>query len=255
MTQAEELKKLRNRITNLEASHTNLKKKNKQLLSVAKEILAENKALWKETNFLRAQLNCSHYHCDSVEQYGRRENAEWHEITEMDNEKESDVVQAVVDRANYVLSKSEHYKNTTVDASDIQRCHRVGKRKNSNDPKSPPKPRKIICRFKCYKLRQKIIMSKRHLKSHTSFHSSFITENLTPFRSKLLWYVKKKCDGRFVNVHTRDSNIKAQLNNAKDKDDDWITITSPDDLFKYDIKVDMSLINEKYFSFSSASSN
>ena len=61
--------------------------------------------------------------------------------------------------------------------------------------------------------------------------------------------MKKKCDRLFVNVHTRDGNIKAQLQNAQDKDDDWITITSPDDLFKHGIDVDLSLINEKYFRF------
>ena len=54
-------------------------------------------------------------------------------------------------------------------------------------------------------------MSKKNLKSHTTFINSFITENLTPFRAKLLWYVKKKCDGRFVNVHTRDGTLKHSL--------------------------------------------
>ena len=93
------------------------------------------------------------------------------------------------------------------------------------------------------------MISKRHLKSHTEFGSSFITENLTPFRSKLLWYVKKKCDGRFVNVHTRDGNIKVQLNDAHGENDDWHTITSPDDLFQHGVDVDLSLINENYFRF------
>ena len=100
MIQADELKKLRNRISNLETSHASLKKKNKQLHTIAKEVLAENKALWKETNFLRSQLNCSNYHCDAIEQYGRKENVDVHEVEESINEKESDVIKSVVDRAN-----------------------------------------------------------------------------------------------------------------------------------------------------------
>ena len=247
VAQAEELKQLCNRIGNLEASHTNLKKKNKQLHSVAKEMLVENKALWKEINFLRAQQNISHYHCDSVEQYGRKENTDWHEIDE--NEKESDIVQAVVDRANYVLSKNEHYKGTTVNASDIQRCHRVGKKRESTDPNNPPAPRKIICRFKSYKLRQKVILSKKHLKSSSNFAGSFITENLTPFRSKLLWYVKNHCNGRFVNCHTRDGNITAQLNEAQGDNDPWVCIKSPEDLFQYNVNVNFKLLKEKYLRF------
>ena len=249
VNQTDELRKLRNRLANLETSHSSLKNKVKQLHDVARKILEENKSLRKETNFLRAQVNCSNYHCDSVEQYGRKENGDFHDVNEEENEKESDIIKAVLDRANYVLSKSEKYKDTKVVASDIQRCHRVGKKKESNDPNFPPKPRKIICRFKSYKLRQKIMLSKKHLKSHPQFNSSFITENLTPFRSKLLWYVKKKCNGHFVNVHTRDGNIKAQLKEAQGENDTWYTIKSPEDLFPHGIEVDFSLINAKYLRF------
>ena len=249
VSQKDELAKLRNRISSLESSNSSLKAKQKKLYNVAKEILDQNKALWKEVNFLRSKGNSTNYHCDAVEQYGRKENSDWHEIIEKENETEKDVIDAVVERANYVLSKSTRFSNTTVDASDIQRCHRVGKKKESQDPNTPPKPRKIICRFKSYKLRQKIILSKKHLKSSPNYSNCFITENLTPFRAKLLWYVKNKCDGRFVNAHTRNGNINVQLCEAHGEDDKWYIIKSPEDLFSHGINVDLKCINEKYLSF------
>ena len=253
---AEEFRKLKNRVINLETSHTNLKKKNKELevekekfKKIAKLAVEESQALRKETNFLRTKLNCVNYHCDGLNQYNRRENADWNDVAEKDgDETEKEVMDAVIDRANYCLSKDDRFKGTVVSPSDIQRVHRIGKKKESSDG-TTPKPRKIICRFKSYRLRQKIILSKRHLKSHPTFKDSFITENLTPFRSKLLWYVKKKCDGRFVKAHTRDGNIRVQLKEAQTDNDDWYTIKSPEDLFQFNVDFNYKLFNKDYFQF------
>ena len=196
MTNSEELRRLRNRISNLESSHSVLKKKNDALMALLKASNAEQDALRKETNFLRAKMNCTNYHCDALDQYGRKENTDLIDVEEKEDETEEDVMNAVVDRANFVLSQSEKYKDVKVSASDIQRVHRVGKPSTNNEGQR--KKRKIICRFKSYKLRQKIIFSKKHLKKHSEFKDSFFTENLTPFRSKLLCYLKHKCDGKLV---------------------------------------------------------
>ena len=88
------------------------------------------------------------------------------------------------------------------------------------------------------------------MKGNPDFNGSFITEDLTQFRSKLLWFVKKKCGGKFVNCHTRNGEIYSQLKDAQGDDDDFITIKSPEDLFKYDIDVDFNLINDNYLRFS-----
>ena len=236
-------------MSNLETSHTNLKKKYEKLVKIAKLAVEETKALQKETNFLRTKLNCVNYHCDAINQYGRKENADWNNVAEREGEEtEKQVTKEVIDRANYVLSKDERFKGTVVEASDIQRVHRIGKKKISTDG-TTPKPRKIICRFKSYKLRQKIILAKRHLKSHPTYKDSFITENLTPFRAKLLWYVKNKCDGKFVKAHTRGGDIKVQLKDAQKDDDEWYTIKSPDDLFRFNVNFDFVLFNDNYFQF------
>ena len=249
MVTTEEFKKLKNRMSNLETSHTNLKKKYEKLVKIAKLAVEETKALQKETNFLRTKLNCVNYHCDAINQYGRKENADWNNVAEREGEEtEKQVTKEVIDRANYVLSKDERFKGTVVEASDIQRVHRIRKKKISTDG-TTPKPRKIICLSKSYKLRQKIILAKRHLKSHPTYKDSFITENLTPFRAKLLWYVKNKCDGKFVKAHTRGGDIKVQLKDAQKDDDEWYTIKSPDDLFRFNVNFDFVLFNDNYFQF------
>ena len=261
---AEEFKKLKNRVSLLETSNKKLltsnqnlvkdneklKSNNSKLLDLARTLLEENKEIKLEQNTQRTKVNAAHYHCDSVEQYDRKENLNYHEVEEKEGESEQDLIDAVVNRANYALSQSEHYKDTQMNASDIQRIHRIGKKKVA-DPNSttPPKPRKIICRFKSYKLRQKVIFTKKNLKKHATFKDSFITENLTPFRSKLLWYIKHHCDGRFVKVHSRDGNIRAQMSDAQGDDDPFVTIQTPDDIHKLGVNIDLKLINDKYLRF------
>ena len=216
-----------------------------------RKLIDDNLELREENNLLRSKVNKANYNSDSVEQYTRKENIKLVDVDEKDNETDKDVMNAVIDRANYALSKSKFYKDTKVQPSDIQRVHRVGrKREAAQGSNTPLKPRKIICRFKFWALRQKFIKSKKALKGNPDFNGSFITEDLTQFRSKLLWFVKKKCGGKFVNCHTRNGEIYAQLKDAQGDDDDFITIKSPEDLFKYDIDVDFNLINDNYLRFS-----
>ena len=51
-----------------------------------------------------------------------------------------------------------------------------------------------------------------------------------------------------MKVHTRDGLIKAKLKTAPDAKD-WITLKSPDCFHKYDIDVDLKLINENLHTF------
>ena len=92
--------------------------------------------------------------------------------------------------------------------------------------------------------------SKKALKGHTEYNGSFFTEDLTQFRSKLLWYAKKQCDGRFVKCHTKNGDIYAKLKEAQEEDDDWVVIKTPEDFFKFDIEVDFSKLNDTYLKFS-----
>lgn len=227
---------------------------------VNKKLVEENIALRQESNTLRAKINTANYMSDSVEQYTRRENIRIHDVEEKDNEKDSDVMKEIIDRANYALSKSQYYSDTRVEESDIQRAHRVGEKKvQAPGSNTPPKPRKIICRFKSWALRQKVIKSKKALKGSPKFNGSFITEDLTQYKAKLLWYAKNHCDGKFVKCHTRNGEVKAQLKSDQNLNHDdenqgqekinWITIKSPEDFFKHGVEVDYKLLNDKYVRF------
>jgi len=55
---------------------------------------------------------------------------------------------------------------------------------------------------------------------------------------KLLKYMRKSCSDTFISCYTRNGNIKAKLKTSEK----WITITSPDDLFKHRIDVDYKQI-------------
>ena len=66
---------------------------------------------------------------------------------------------------------------------------------------------------------------------------------------KLLWYTKKKCNGQFVNCHTRNGDIYAQSKDAQGKDDKFFIIKSPEDLFKHGIDVEYSVFNDGYLRF------
>ena len=76
MGSSEDLRRLRNRIGNLESSQAKLKKKNEKLTSLLKASLIEQESLKKEITFLRTQMRCTNYNRDSINQYGRKENAD-----------------------------------------------------------------------------------------------------------------------------------------------------------------------------------
>ena len=112
----------------------------------------------------------------------------------------------------------------------------------------------MIARFVNYKKRNEFVYAKSKLKSSERNSGVFITEDLIPLRYKLLNYVKNKCDDRFVLCHTLNGKIRMKKSakkagkplgeNGKDEGiGNWLTITSPDDLFKHNIDVDFEELN------------
>ena len=101
------------------------------------------------------------------------------------------------------------------------------------------------------------------------FSNAFITEDLTPLRSKLLRYVEKECDNDFVLCHSRNGKIRMKKSaqraglplekNGNDQETGkWLTITSVDDVFKINVDVDFNKLNYlpfKYNSVTMGSSN
>jgi len=114
--------------------------------------------------------------------------------------------------------------------NEIQRVHRLGQKRRNNE-----NPRPIIARFVSYKKGNEFLTNKRDLKNiEGRQHHVFVCEYLTPLRYKLLKYVQQSCSDTFTFCYTRNGNIKAKLMTSQK----WVTVTSPDDLFKHGIDVD-----------------
>ena len=112
--------------------------------------------------------------------------------------------------------------------NEIQRVHRLGQKRKNNE-----NPRQIIAIFVSYKKRNEFLTKKRVLKNIEGREHVFGCEDLTPLRYKLLKYMQKSCSDKFTSCYTRNGNIKAKLKTSEK----WVTVTSPDDLFKHGIDV------------------
>ena len=189
---------------------------------------------------LKQALSLNVFNVDALEQYGRRENLRIHGSPESKEKQD--------DGENIVFELAKELK-IDLKSSDIQRAHRLGKKKKTADAK----PRQVIVRFLSYKKRNEFLKAKSRLRDSKYFPDAFITEDITPLRSKLLHYVKNKCGGKFVLCHTINGRIRMKKsakyegkigNNEKDEGiGDWITISTPDDLFKHNIDVDFQKLN------------
>ncbi|XP_071086617.1 uncharacterized protein [Haliotis cracherodii] len=134
---------------------------------VAKEIVSDIvkdsvAPLWQEILSIRHELN---KRTDDLEQYSRRNSIRISGVEETRDENVEDVVMDVL--------KDVH---PSINVSNIDRCHRVGK-KNSGTK------RQIIVKFVSYWDRNKVMRNRKLLK-HTK-QSVYLNEDLSHYRSKL----------------------------------------------------------------------
>lgn len=245
----------RERVSKLERDNKKLVEYVKSLKKGFEAVVEENQMVRKENNTLRTEINLLHYRIDAHGQYNRKESFRLQKVSETDTE---DPTEIIVESANFVLSQIQpdenfsEFKDRKVTRDDLQRCHRVGDKKTASSNK---KARPIIAKFKDYRLRMAILLNKKKLEKNAQYKAQgrFFTEDLTPFRNKLLWYTKnhaKDAKGKniFSNVHTRDGKIKAKKV-GKESDRKWITITTPDDFHSHGHDVDISLLNDNFHEF------
>ena len=101
--------------------------------------------------------------------------------------------------------------------------------------------------------RNEFIYAKSKLKDLESYINAFITEDLTPLRSKLLHYIKTNCEN-FVLAHTINGKIRVKKSATStgrilsegEKDEgmgNWISINSPEDLAKQGENIDFKSLN------------
>jgi len=203
----------------------------------------EIKTIKIENERLKQALNLNIINLDALEQYNRRENIRIHGVSEESN----------VDDGEKVISNVAKALNIELEDRDIQRAHRLGKRKSIN-----AKPRPVIVRFASYKKRNEFLYSKSKLKDTDDYGASFITEDLTPLRAKLLHYLKTECQDQYVMVHTLNGNIRMKKSAKKigqyfeGKDEGtgkWLYVKSVDDLFKHGIDVDFEKLGYRGLDF------
>ena len=180
-------------------------------------------------------MNSANYASDELEQYGRFESWRLNDYDEAplktdgkgDAKDDVDCKEIAVQEAKLVGVRIEKGRHPM-----------VGKRRKPTKNNPNPSPRQVIVKLKDSDKRRSIILKKRSLHEKaagqgiTKFSKAYIAEDLTPWRSKLLWYAKKKCNNKFVKCHTRNGKIKAKLASNPDSRD-WITISNPDDFFKH----------------------
>ena len=197
-----------------------LEAENKEMRTVLKQVLGALDGIHVHMNMQRASINEATYKRDALNQYGRRESNRWLEVKEAPIEYNEngkikdteDCVQLAIDAAAALDIK--------IEKKDIQRAHRVGKRKKPSTNKDTgrvviPKPRPVIVKFKDYQTRMSIIKKKRDfqeaVKNNNKFKDAFIVEDLTPLRNRLLWYAKNHCNKKFQKCHSKDGRILAQI--------------------------------------------
>ena len=255
------------RVSKLEENLKQLEKKckkqgavNKSLAAGLKLAIGEIKRLSENNNDLRTNINKLNYQIDAHGQYNRRESGRLLETPEAKQGETDDAVNHVLESANFVLSQIDDadddfsdLKDYKVTLSDLQRCHRVGDEKKARERK---KTRPIIAKFKDYRLRMAILLNKKKLGKNAQFKAQgrFFTEDLTPFRNKLLWYTKNHVKdpndasaNLFYHVHTREGKIKARKKGGDARK--WVTIVSPDDFLAHGHTVNVDILNKDFHQF------
>lgn len=232
-----------------------LETENADMKSVIKKLCGAVDNIHALLNLQRSSINSSSYERDNLEQYGRKESLRIINVPEEKLEyDENGKIKDQEDCAEVIISAAATV-DVAIKKSDIQRVHRVGKRKKpivaKNGNVINPKPRPIIVRMKDYNQRQSILKNKRVLQDNAKerhikkFESAFMVEDLTPLKSKLLWYAKNHCNKYFSNCHTKDGKILAQTPTSKANE--WVSLSTPDDFFKHGIDVDIDVINDRLY--------
>ena len=210
-----------------------------------KEEVEENKLKYEEIKTenkkLKQIVNTTFFKVDELKQYGRPENIKILGVAERTDER---------DDGEEVLTKVVKALNVELNPElDIQRVHRLGKKKKG--PKAKPRP--VFVRFASYRKRMKSMYKKSKLKVHPNFNGVYLTEDLTSSRAKLLKYVKEVGKNKFVLFHTINGKMRMKqsareagtiTNNESDTGTgNWLTIDSPDDLFKYGMNIYFDKLN------------
>ena len=131
-----------------------------------------------------------------------------------------------------------------ISENDISACHRV--------PKSKGGPKAVIIRFVSRRKRLEVMRNKKKLKGKTGLDKTFINDDLTVLRARLVGYIKSipsiektwTVDGKIFCVK------KSTVGLPHDARPRPIVIESPDDLFKLDVdNIDFEKLGLSHIAF------
>ena len=242
------LTSLLSRVSALEDENRSMRDENRSMRSALKAALGAIDTLYAQTNSQRCSINTSNYERDAIEQYGRLES--FRVIDAEEKPLQYDKNGNIIDDEDCTQLAIDAAAVVDVDLAkvDIQRAHRIGRRKkpfvNQQGQMVTPKARQVIVKLKDYSKRLDIVKKKKSFRQNdkrANLKNAFIVEDLTPLRSKLLWYAKHQCNGKFINCHTKNGKILAQT--SQSKPNEWISLSNPDEFPAHGIKLDLELIN------------
>ena len=110
-------------------------------------------------------INLNTLQLDDMQQYNRRENICVYGVQKAKYSK---------DDGETVILNVAKTLGVNLQPADIQRSHRLGKKKNAE------KPRPIIVRFVSYKKRNELFYKKSELKKSADYKNVFVVEDITP---------------------------------------------------------------------------
>ena len=235
------LEKMDKKFDDITALCNLLQRENLELVNSVGELSTENEALRTANEGLRADLsdlrtqqNTVFFKVDAQNQYSRHENFRAQKVKEAPPGHKEDCAQIMIDLAAKV--------GVPITKENIQRCHRLGK------PHADNTPRAIICRLNSYPLKKKILDNRKELlpnlkdktipeKNALLANAVFLTEDLTPFRGKLLKYVKEwnKSSLKYDVVTSSYGKIVCKIKNVERR---WKSISSTDDFLDIGIPYD-----------------
>ena len=176
---------------NLKKEYDLLRNQNKQQADEIQKLRSNSKDLEKQSE---VELN----KIDQLEQYGRRQNLEFHGVPEEKDEDPTEIVMKICNTIGVSLERKE-----------VSIAHRLPKKRNED------KPPAIIAKFisaetrnNIYKKRKQSRNLDKNIFPIAGMMNLYINENLTQSRKRLLWKTKQamKCkDYQFI--WTRNGKI------------------------------------------------
>jgi hypothetical protein len=186
---------------------------NIQVANATSEMKSEINILKKEIEILKSKTLDLNTRQEEAEQYSRKNNVRIGNYTEKQSENVTDIVIDIASKIGSNISKS-----------DIDNCHRLGKKKSDSQ-----KTRDIIVKFTSYRAKSEFIKGRKKLKE--KHENIFINEDLTKYRSDIAYearLLKKDTHSSIISTWTFNGCIYVQT-----KNDEVQKITKKEDLIMF----------------------